>query len=199
MPHDDKFPMEHLYCDEAGLARAAELIDLGEVVAIPTESTYGLAADALNPRAVERLVELKGRADQQPISVLVADRTMVGRVAVSWSPAAELAMQQYWPGALTLILKAVDGLPCALVNAHGGIGIRVSSDPVVMRLLERVDRPLTATSANRSGTPAATCVAEISVWGLAAILDDGPRTGMPSTVADLTDTLRILRQGPILL
>lgn len=191
--------MEILRGDDAGLRRAVDLLRLGEVVAIPTESTYGLAADALNPDAVARLVDIKGRAEKQPISVMVADQDMAGRVAVPWSPAAQSAMQRHWPGPLTIVLKAIDGLASPLLNSRGGIGVRVSSDTVVAQLLDLLGRPITATSANRSGTAAATRAAEVDLDGLAAIVDDGPRQAEPSTVVDMMDGVQILRQGAIVL
>ncbi|MFH1131012.1 MAG: L-threonylcarbamoyladenylate synthase [Pseudomonadota bacterium] len=189
--------MEAKKVDSAALQRASSLIQKGEVVAIPTETRYGLAADALNPEAVERVCAIKGRFPTQNIPVLVADRAMLEQVASHISGEAAVLMDKYWPGPLTLVLPAVKGLPKALVNSKGGVGVRVSSDPVATELVRLVGRPITATSANLSSEPAAKTASEAKLPGVALVLDDGERAKDVSTVVDCMGDLRVLRQGAI--
>lgn len=190
---------QHMRADVEGIRRAAAAITGGAVVAVPTETSYGLAADALDALAVARVLAIKGRSESHQISVLVADRDMLARVAGRISAAAEELMARHWPGALTLVVPAREGLPPALVNPAGGIGVRISSDPVVQALLGAVRRPITATSANRSGEPAATEAHDAGLEGVALVLDDGPRRAPASTVVDVTGPPVVLRQGAVLI
>ncbi|MCA9669147.1 MAG: threonylcarbamoyl-AMP synthase [Myxococcales bacterium] len=185
--------------DDAGIARAAERVRAGEVVAFPTESSYGLAALALDAAALQRLVELKGRAASQRISLLVADASMLAEVTRELPARARALIAAHWPGALTLVLPARAGLAPQLVNEHGGVGVRVSSDPVAQALVRAVGAPITATSANLGGQPAATTAQEASIAGVALVLDDGPRTAAASTVAEVAadGAVTVLRAGPV--
>ena len=181
------------------IAQAAEALRRGKVVAYPTETRYGLAVRADSDAAIECLKRIKGREDK-PLSVLVANQSMLEMVV---EPAAlccraRQLIARYWPGPLTLVLPARKGLPTALYNAQGGVGVRVSSDPVAAELVCALSLPLTATSANRGGKPAATTAQEAALEGVAMVLDDGERDGEPSTVMEVLDgTSRILRQGNV--
>ena len=190
---------ERTRADAEGIRRAAVAITEAAVVAVPTETSYGLAADALDPLAVARVLAIKGRSEGHQVSVLVADRAMLARVAARISPVAEELMARHWPGALTLVVPAREGLPAALVNSTGGVGVRISSDPVVQALLRAVGRPITATSANRSGEPAATEAEGAGLAGVALVLDDGPRCAPASTVVDVTGVPVVLRQGAVVI
>jgi len=183
----------------AQIERAAALLGQGQVVAFPTESSYGLAVDASDCRAVDRLLSVKGRAARQKISVLAADQRMLAGLAPSIPAAARRLIDLHWPGPLTLVLPAGAGLPGALVNERGNIGVRISSDPVAGRLVELLGRPITATSANRSGEPAATRAADAALPGVKLVLDDGSRCESASTVVEIgfDGSLRVLRPGPI--
>ena len=184
---------------EAELERAAHLIASGAVVAIPTETCYGLAANALDEKAVTRVVEIKGRALTSPIAVIIANMQMLGLVAKPLSAAHLVLVKRHWPGALTLILPAIAGLAAPLLNAQGGIGVRISSDPIATRLAELVGCPLTATSANLSGQSPAIDARAALLPGVACAIDGGRRDGVPSTVAELGPggTLRVLRAGAV--
>jgi L-threonylcarbamoyladenylate synthase len=183
--------------DEA-IELGANAILRGEVIAYPTETLYGLAVDALNQEAVRRLASIKGRGEASPISVLVLDLAMLERVVETISPKAMHFIQRYWPGPLTLILPGKTSLPDLVINQRGGIGVRISSDPTAARLLRAVGSPITTTSANRSGYPPASTGQEALLDGVSLIIDDGPRTGAPSTLVDLLDDYpRILRQGEL--
>jgi L-threonylcarbamoyladenylate synthase len=179
------------------LQRAGRLIREGLVVSFPTETLYGLAADALSPRALERLLALKRRDRSQPIPLLVADRQMLSRVVARIPAAAEPLMRRHWPGPLTLVLPALDGLPGPLLGPAGGVGVRISSDPVAAALVREAGRPLTATSANISQGMAAATAGAAALEGVALVLDDGPRDQPPSTVVEVLDRPRVLRQGAI--
>ncbi|MBW2730984.1 MAG: threonylcarbamoyl-AMP synthase [Deltaproteobacteria bacterium] len=184
--------------DDVGIAAAAERVAAGEVIAYPTETVYGLGADALDPVALGRLVAIKGRESHQPISVLVQDEAMLRRLVQEVHPAALELARRYWPGPLTLVLLARSGLPEPLINERGGVGVRISSDPVAAALVRAVGRPLTATSANRSGEPAAHQAQGAALEGVTLVLDGGPRGGTPSTVVEaLGAELRVLRAGAV--
>lgn len=186
--------------DSAGIAQAVSLLRAGEVVAIPTETRYGLAVAADSEAALARLQAVKGRGPAQPISVLVADRAMLDAVVAEVSTTAEALMARHWPGPLTLVLPAHPDLPAPLRNADGGVGVRISPDPIAQALVSRFGAPLTATSANLSGQEAATDAQAADLPGVALTLDDGRRDGRPSTVAEVRGAqVRVLRQGGVAL
>ncbi len=174
----------------------------GDVIAFPTETLYGLGADALNAAAVEKIYRLKGRDPANPIPVLVADRAMLGDLVAEIPPLAERLIDAFWPGPLTLVLPARSGIARPLVNASGGVGVRVSSQPIAGELVRGLGRPLTATSANPSGQPPARTVVEAKNYFAAeiAIFIDGGALASPtgSTVAAVgADQITIIREGAI--
>ncbi len=184
--------------DEEGLARAATAILDGAVVAGPTETLYGLLALATEEQAVEAVAAIKGRPRGQPIPVLVRDLGMAGELVTDIPSAAVGLAERHWPGALTLVLQARADLNPWLLGPGGGVGVRVSSDPVVAGLIERVQSPLTATSANLSGAAAATTAGQARLAGVALVLDDGVRDAPASTVVSFVGgQQRLLRQGAI--
>src|ERR1044071_5670750 len=113
------------------------------VVVFPPETLYGLGADALDPVAVEKVYRLKGRDPANPIPVLVADRDMLDRLVVEIPPLAGRLIDRFWPGPLTLVLPARKGIPRPLLNASGGVGVRISSQSMASELVRRLGRPLT--------------------------------------------------------
>ncbi len=183
-------------------AASAALISGGAVV-VPTDTVYGVAALPSVPGATARLAALKARAASQPLAVLVADRDQAQ--ALVEAPADDVArlMERCWPGPLTLVLRRA---PAARDLALGGdpatIGLRCPDHDLVRALAAAVG-PLATTSANRHGQPTPTTAAEAaaSLTGpVAAVLDDGPCTGLASTVLDCTGpTWRVLRQGALAL
>jgi L-threonylcarbamoyladenylate synthase len=184
------------------LTHALAALKRGEVIVFPTETLYGLGADALNFSAVENVFQLKGRDPDNPLPVLVADREMLDSLVAKVSPLAEKLMAHFWPGPLTLVLPARKNLPRPLVNAKGGIGVRLSSQPIATELVRLLSRPLTATSANPSGQPGAHTILEARNYFSAQItvyLDGGELTSPAgSTVAAVeNDKLRIIRAGEI--
>lgn len=174
----------------------------GEVVVFPTETLYGLGADALNQDAVERVASLKGRNPDSPIAVIVADEAMLTQVVTQVAPVAKKLIGRFWPGPLTLVLPAKPDLPVPLLNRDGKIGVRVSSHPIATRLTRELGRPITATSANPSGKEPARTIQEARSYfagGIEIFLDGGMLTGKTgSTVAEVIEgNLRIIREGEI--
>jgi len=184
------------------LTNALAALKRGEVIVFPTETLYGLGADALNFSAVENIYQLKGRDPDNPFPVLVADRVMLDILVAETTPLAEKLMAHFWPGPLTLVLPARDDIPRPLVNRRGGIGVRLSSQPIATELVRLLGHPLTATSANPSGQPGAHTVLEAKNYFSAkiAIYVDGGALTSPtgSTVAAVENNkLRIIRAGEI--
>jgi L-threonylcarbamoyladenylate synthase len=190
--------------DNACLEQAVDILQAGGIVACPTETYYGLAVDASQEAALQRLVALKGRPLVKPLLVLVADRPMVEQVAFQISSRAERLMDYFWPGALTIILPARPSLSPALTAGTGTIGVRQSSHSLAQRLTAVYGRPLTGTSANRSHHPPLLFAEEVAKeFGNAIdlILTGSPgRGGLPSTVVDLTrEPPLLVRPGAIAL
>ena len=188
--------------EAADLTAALTALKRGEVIVFPTETLYGLGADALSFSAVEKVFQLKGREPNNPIPVLVADRAMLDSLVADITPLGELLMTTFWPGPLTLILPARADIPRPLVNRKGGIGVRLSSHPVATELVQLLGHPLTATSTNPSGQPAAHTVAEAKKYFAEriSVYVDGGELGSPtgSTVAAIEkDKLKIIRAGEI--
>ncbi|MEE4300489.1 MAG: L-threonylcarbamoyladenylate synthase [Pseudomonadales bacterium] len=190
---------------EADLDRAAMLLRAGQLVAFPTETVYGLGADGLDGAAAARIFEAKGRPADNPLILHVA--TFEAALAL-WRPSAQEAARArsladaFWPGPLTLVLPAVAGVPGVVRAGLDTVAVRMPDHPLALALIERVDRPLAAPSANRSGRPSPTTADHVlrTLDGrIAAVLDGGPtRVGVESTVADLRDgRVAILREGAI--
>jgi L-threonylcarbamoyladenylate synthase len=184
------------------LTAALTALKRGEVIVFPTETLYGLGADALNFTAVEKDFQLKGRDADNPFPVLVADRTMLNSLVAEITPLAELLITRFWPGPLTLVLPARPDIPQPLVNRQGGIGVRLSSQPIATELVRLLRRPLTATSANLSGQPGAHTVAEAKIYfaeKISVYLDGGElQSPTGSTVAAIDkNKLNIIRAGDI--
>lgn len=193
--------MDFLTPDAAGIARAVRLLLAGELVGFPTDTVYGLAALAVDERAVRRVFEVKGRSLDQPLILMVAEEERLE----AWAQVDDRAryyMRRWWPGPLTLVLLASAGAgpPLTSSGSTRTIAARIPDHPVALALLREVGEPLATTSANRSGQPPAMTALEAAwVEGLAAVLDGGEATGgVPSTVLDVSDAEpRILRPGPV--
>ncbi len=182
--------------------RAVASLEQGGIVAFPTETFYGLAVDPFNEQAVNNLYRLKGRPLHKPFLVLIQDASQLPMLARSIPHVYELLMREFWPGPLTLVFPAVSGLSTVLTGAGLGIGVRISPHPVAMVLGEMWGKPMTATSANRSGMQAACSASEVRQIfgeGVACILDGGRTQGtMSSTVVGLEQgELRLIRAGVI--
>jgi L-threonylcarbamoyladenylate synthase len=188
--------------DEEKLAEAVRVLREGGVVAFPTETFYGLGADARNETAVEKIFRIKGRNFRNPLPVIVADAGELIPLVEEIPATATILMQTFWPGPLTLIFRAAPSVSSRLTGGTGKIGIRVSSHPVARFLAAGLAGPLTATSANPSGGPECSS-ADAVIRALGDLPDaviDGGETpgGAGSTIIDVTGfPLRILREGAI--
>jgi tRNA threonylcarbamoyl adenosine modification protein (Sua5/YciO/YrdC/YwlC family) len=186
---------------EEGLTAAAAALSRGELALIPTDTVYGVAADAFTPAAVTRLLAAKNRGRSMPVPVLIGEAsTLAGLVSVV-PPVANRLAQEFWPGGLTLVVEHAPTLAWDLGDAEGTVAVRLPDDDVARDLLRRTG-PLAVSSANRSGRPAATTAAEAQYQlgeHAAVVLDGGPRTdSRPSTIVDCTaPTPRVLRIGAI--
>jgi L-threonylcarbamoyladenylate synthase len=190
------------FSDDA-IAEAARLILAGEPVAVPTETVYGLAADATSAEAVARIYEAKGRPSFNPLIVHVNDLNAAKRIGVFEEEAAELA-EQHWPGPLTLVVPLREDAGIASIVTAGlpTIGIRVPAHPAMQALLRAVGRPLAAPSANASGSISPTRAEHVlkSLGGRIPLVIDAGATerGLESTIVAATGgKLRLLRPGPI--
>ncbi|HKB01622.1 MAG TPA: L-threonylcarbamoyladenylate synthase, partial [Gemmataceae bacterium] len=181
---------------------AAAVIRGGGLVAFPTETVYGLGANALDPAAVRSVFEAKGRPAGNPLIIHVADERMCGRVVASWPESARLLAARFWPGPLTLVLPKVAGVPLEVTGGGPTVGVRMPGHPVALALIREVGVPLAAPSANRSSQVSPTRAEHVRAGldgQIDLILDAGPTTnGIESTVLDLTtDPPTQLRPGPI--
>ncbi|MEE9550149.1 MAG: L-threonylcarbamoyladenylate synthase [Candidatus Binatia bacterium] len=184
------------------LSEALEAVRSGEVIVFPTETFYGLGADALNEAAVMRVASLKGRDPENPIPLIITDMNMLKEIVTELPLMAERLINHFWPGPLTLVLPARQGLPTLLMNRDGGVGVRVSSHPVASALVKGLGCPLTATSANSSGKGPAQTIAEARSYfskQVEIFIDGGRLEGKKgSTVVEIHgDQLRIIRDGEI--
>jgi len=184
------------------LARLAKLLRAGEVVGVPTETVYGLAADAFDAKACAKIFRAKGRPSSDPLIVHVLGWRDVGGVAETHAAAKGLA-ERFWPGPLTFVLKKKAAVPDVVTAGRPSVAVRAPSHPLLRRLLRLAGRPLAAPSANPFGYVSPTTAAHVQ-RGLGRkvkfILDGGPsRIGLESTIVDLRDPARprLLRPGKI--
>ena len=180
------------------LPKVKQCLAQGGVLAVGTESFYGLAANALDPLAVARVAKLKGREPDKPILVLISDRSHLKSLVEKISPAAEILMNRFWPGPLTLVFPARVGLPSPLVSHTFMVGVRLPALAALQSVLKE-SGPLTGTSANRSGEPPACSALEVKkqLGGeIDLILDTGPSPGgLPTTVVSVDEPITVLRPG----
>lgn len=188
--------------DPAVILRAADTIRDGGLVIFPTYGLYGLAADPFNTTAVQRIYNIKGRAADKPILVLIAQIGDLNRVAMTPNVMARHLMQCFWPGKVTFVLPARTDLPPNLVGPTGKIGVRLAAHPVAVALAKALNAPFTGTSANISGAGGCATVAQMDARmrdAVDLVLDAGSLAGGPgSTVVDVTGTRPvILREGTV--
>lgn len=193
---DPREPSAHI------IALAAQVIQRGGLVAFPTETVYGLGANALSAAATAHIFSAKGRPANDPLIVHLASAADLARVAAAVPPLAHLLAEAFWPGPLTLILPRHNTVPHSVTAGQETVAVRVPSHPVALRLLEAADLPIAAPSANRFSRPSPTTAAHVlaDLGGrVDIILDGGPTTiGVESTIVDLTThTPVVLRPGGI--
>jgi tRNA threonylcarbamoyl adenosine modification protein (Sua5/YciO/YrdC/YwlC family) len=197
-----KIEINNLPIDDPGsLVKANEIIQEGGLIAFPTDTVYGIGVSAFNEKAIEKIYQVKGRSKLKAIPILISDAEQLDQVTTNISPTISQIIDEFWPGALTLILPIHPELPGNLSSGKT-IGVRVPDHDLVRELL-RMTGPLAASSANLSGKPSALTAKEVQVQlgeRIDLILDGGREPGgMASTVLDCSgDEPRILREGPIL-
>ncbi|MGP5163817.1 L-threonylcarbamoyladenylate synthase [Arthrobacter rhombi] len=192
-----------------GIAAAQTAIAAKQCIVMPTDTVYGIAADAFSAQAVATLLAAKGRGRNMPPPVLIARVGTMDGLAAEVPEDARLLANFFWPGALTLILRSQPSLSWDLGDTRGTVALRIPDDSVARDLLKETG-PLAVSSANRSGQPAATTAAEAEEMlgeSVSVYLDDGPRppeqegletSSLPSTIVDCTrDVLRVVRQGAL--
>jgi L-threonylcarbamoyladenylate synthase len=186
----------------AALDRAAEILRAGGLVALPTETVYGLGANALDRAAVERIFHAKQRPSWDPVIVHVAAREMLGQVVAEASNAARRLMDAFWPGPLTLLLPRTPTVPDAVTAGRRLVGVRMPAHPVALELIRRAGIPIAAPSANRfahiSPTTAAHVLQDLD-GRIDAVVDAGPTSrGVESTVVDpSTSPMTVYRPGAV--
>ena len=186
---------------ETELTLAANLIRAGRLVAFPTETVYGLGANALDEAAVQRIYDAKERPATSPLIVHVADVAMARQVTAEWPRLAQTLAERFWPGPLTLVLRKAKGIPDIVTAGLDTVGLRIPSHPVALALIRRAQVPIAAPSANRF-TQISPTTAEHVRLGLGSTVDlilDGGATavGIESTVVSLTGDPTILRLGMV--
>ena len=182
---------------------AVVMLRAGGVIAFPTDTLFGVGADAFNVEAVERVFTAKGRDREHGLPVLIADASQIQQVAVNVSKAADHLASKFWPGALTLVLRRSSNLPAIVSGGVETVAVRVPDHPIPARIIRSLGHPIVGTSANRAGASDPVTMAEveeqIGPW-LDYVFEDetfGPR-GEPSTIVDMTTRRpRVLREGAV--
>jgi L-threonylcarbamoyladenylate synthase len=189
----------------SGMRLARMAIGRGDLVVMPTDTVYGLAADAFNPTAVQKLIDAKGRTRQSPPPVLIPGIPTLDALAESVPAEVRSLVERFWPGALTIILPAQSSLQWDLGETRGTVALRMPSNRIALELLSETG-PLAVSSANLTGEPAATTAAAAEAMlgeSVSVYLDDGDGGSVSSTIVDATPLLlpdgklRIVREGAI--
>src|SRR6185436_4416723 len=188
--------------DPSVMIRAVEVIRSGGVVAIPTDTLYGLAADPFNPKAVDRVFAAKGRAELQAVALVAADAAQILARLGPLTPMARRLADRFWPGPLTILMAAPEALASGVSAGTGMVGVRVPDHHVTRELCRLASSPLVATSANKSGKPPSNDPEEVAAAlgeSIDLLVDSGAtRGGAPSTIVDANGaSLRLIREGAI--
>lgn len=184
------------------IKKAVDSLKYGRLIIYPTETFYGIGGDAFNPEAVNSIFKVKGRSDNKPLPLIISDRGMLDLLSAEITSVALKLMDNFWPGPLTIILKVHRDLPRGVVSADNRVAVRISSNPVAVKLAQLLGRPITATSANISGDKNAIRVRDISEEvrkSVDYIIDGGELKGFKgSTIVDATVFPPVvLREGDI--
>ena len=185
-----------------GLVDAGSAIRRGDLVVLPTDTVYGIAADAFNPSAVNLLLAVKGRGRDMPVPVLVASQQMADAVVEALSDEGRALAEAFWPGALTLVVRHTPHLAWELGETRGPVAVRVPEHPLALSLIEQTG-PLAVSSANRSGSPPPVTAMDARLQlgsAVAVYLDAGPapEAALPSSIVDVTgEQPRLLRAGAL--
>ena len=188
--------------DMAAIRAGADALRRGELVIYPTETVYGLAADASNEQAIKLVYDAKGRLNNRPLPIQVANVEDVSKAVEYMSPDARRLAELYWPGPLTLIMPKGANISSLVTSGGNTVGVRIPDHRIALALLKEFGGPMTATSANAAGNPAPT-TAEAAIRevgeNVSVVIDGGrSRFGVASTVVDMTSIPpKVLRQGSI--
>lgn len=186
--------------EAAVVEQAASLVRTGELIIYPTDTLYALGGRALDPEASRRVRTAKGRDERQPLPLVAGDAGQARALCAAWPATAERLASRFWPGPLTLVLRARAEVPVEVTAGTETVAVRVPGATLTRRLCEAAG-PLVSTSANRSGAPGPrTCAEAVAgVGAFAALaLDGGPGQPRSSTIVDLSDRVpRLLREGPV--
>lgn len=188
--------------DPSLIEKVKMVIERGGIIALPTDTFYGLGADPFNPAAIEKIYQIKGRGPKKPILILIEAIKRLDSLVQEVTKDAEILITELWPGPLTIIFKASPALPHILTGGTGKIGVRLPASSFLIWLLKGLAMPLTATSANPSGLPPPATAEEIEVYfggRIDLVIDAGRTDGIKvSTVIDATATpMRLIRQGMV--
>ncbi|AAS44352.1 MULTISPECIES: L-threonylcarbamoyladenylate synthase [Bacillus] len=184
------------------LQEAAKLLRENEAIAFPTETVYGLGANAMNDEAIAKIFEAKGRPSDNPLIVHIGTKSQLDGIVKEIPPVAEKLMEHFWPGPLTIILPRKEGISEKVTAGLNTVGVRMPDHPVALALIEEANVPVAAPSANRSGRPSPTLASHVYEdlnEKIAGIVDGGATgVGVESTVIDCTSAVpTILRPGGI--
>jgi L-threonylcarbamoyladenylate synthase len=196
-----RYPVDEPAQREEAVEAATLAIRRGQLIVLPTDTVYGIGADAFDPAAVRKLLGAKGRGREMPPPVLISAATTLDALAVGVPDWARALVEKFWPGPLTLVCLQQQSLQWDLGDTRGTVAVRVPDHPVALEILERTG-PLAVSSANLTGRPAATDAdqaEEMLAADVEVIVDAGPSEGeTPSTIIDVTgETGRILRPGAL--
>lgn len=197
-----KMPVDQL--DMAGIAEAVKYLQSGELIAFPTETVYGLGGNGLDAEALKKIFAAKGRPGDNPLILHIQNPSELAGLAKEVSPTAQLLMDTFWPGPLTLVLKKTERVPLEATGGLDSVAVRMPSHPIALALIKAAGLPIAAPSANLSGKPSPTIAQDVieDLDGKIAGVIDGGSTeiGLESTVVDCTGSLpMILRPGGITL
>ena len=186
------------------IERVVASLNAGQVVALPTDTFYGLAVDPVNLHAVDRIYELKERSRHKPLSLLISDVAQAYALARSCDTAFDRLAERFWPGPLTIIVKAGSKLPLRVTANTGNVALRVPEAAIARAVVQRLGLPITATSANLQGMPECTYAGGVrdQLGGMIPLIVDGGPTArsVATTIVDLSNGDRswsILREGAI--
>ena len=187
---------------ESSVSRAVELLDAGQVVALPTETVYGLAADALNPEAVARIFEAKERPRFDPLIIHLPEQKALDQVSEPETNIVPQLTQTFWPGPLTIVLRKREAIPDIVTGGLETVAVRMSANPIFAKIVGNLGRPIAAPSANRFGQISPTRASHVldELGGrIPLIVDGGPtQHGIESTIVRIVNgSIEILRRGPI--
>jgi L-threonylcarbamoyladenylate synthase len=198
----ERIRIDAMHPDIALLARAAAVIHSGGVVAIPTDTLYGLAADPFNAKAIDRVFAVKGRVEGHAVALVAADADQIVERLGALTPMALKLATHFWPGPLTILMTAPETLPPSVSAGTGKVGVRVPGHHVARELCRLTLSPLVATSANRSGQRPSSNPDDVAAAlgdSIDLLVDSGPTPGgAPSTIVDASGAApRVIRQGAV--